>query len=325
MKILFLSDFLPVDTLKLDDSFTSLIEEVDKVVFNLEGSPTYVSNTDCGNQILPFRISELLKFLEKFGKKKFIIALANNHILDNGEKGLDHLIETFQNNNITYLGTYNKPYITIQEKLSILNFVTAETVASYSSRKKLNYLFYNTSKINNQIKELETKETDLILYPHWGRDMDRTAFKTYDLDYDLSKWTVFGHHPHVIGKIKSGFIYSMGNTFIPHPNYYKRFKSIKYGLAALYDTEVQGYKLKITEVTSEDDFEKDFKLRITDFNSLPPEVLTYDKGFSTLKKKVLGILSFKGTPFDYFKLHTSQYISSIFKIRDWIFGSNQTK
>src|SRR5699024_7128284 len=210
-----------------------------------------------------FNIDEFLAFIKQFGKSKFVVALANNHILDNGDRGFNYLIKKLEAHSISYFGTKNKPFIDIDGEVSVLNFVTAETVARHSSRKKLNYLFYDPSTINKQIKELEKKGTDLVLYPHWGRDMDRTTFKTYDFDLNPEKWTTFGHHPHVIGEIKPNFIYSLGNTFIPHPNYYKRFKAVKYGLAALYYTENREYELKLTGVFSEDGFENNFQIKVT--------------------------------------------------------------
>src|SRR5690606_39243660 len=100
-----------------------------------------------------------------------------------------------------------------------LNFVTGETVAKKAiSESRLNYLFYDVKNINKQILHLETNYEKLVMYPHWGRDMDTTIFSTYDnlLKFN-KKWLVFGHHTHVITGINKGKIYSMGNTYIPHP------------------------------------------------------------------------------------------------------------
>ncbi len=72
------------------------------VVFNLEGSPLLGSEEDIPHQIMPFRFEELLAFFERYGKDKFIVALANNHILDNGFKGFDHLVKNLEDHHIRF-------------------------------------------------------------------------------------------------------------------------------------------------------------------------------------------------------------------------------
>jgi hypothetical protein len=315
MKVLFLSDFVPVKNIKLDESFIKLVKCADKVIFNLEGSPLSNSADDCPNQIMPFKVEDLFSFLKMFDKYKFSIALANNHIFDNGQYGFDYLINKLDDLQISYFGTKEKPFVEINEDLAILNFVTAETVASYSSRSKLNYLFYDPSEINRQIKELENQNTNLILYPHWGRDMDRTVFNTYDLKLSINKWHIFGHHPHVISGIGKNKIYSLGNTFIPHPYYYKRYPAMRYGLAVIYDNNTQDYTTKITEVVSEDGFENDFTLRTKAFDEIPIEVLNHGVNYSFLKKKYHKILSFTGNRSDLIKLVILQAMTKVFEFR----------
>ena len=315
MKILFLSDFVPTGKISLDSTFKGLINEADKVIFNLEGAPLNNTCFDEVNPIMPFDFGEFSAFLEQFNKDKFIIALANNHILDNGESGFDYLIKKLTSSDISFFGTKNKPFINIDGEVSVLNFVTAETVARYSSRKKLNYLFYDPSTINKQIKELEKKETDLILYPHWGRDMDRTIFDTYDLKLAEDKWHIFGHHPHVISGISKNKIYSLGNTFIPHPNYYKRYPAMHYGLAVMYDSATQDYTSQITRVVSNDGFKKDFTLKAMIFDEMPLEVLKHGEDYSLLKKEYHKILSFKGNHWDLYKLAFLQLMAKLFETK----------
>src|SRR5699024_666618 len=149
-------------------------------------------------QIMPFQIGVILSFIKKFGKEKFIIALANNHILDNGFEAFYNLINRLEAAGIACFGTKEKPYIVLDNARVILNFVTAETVATLSCRKFLNYLFYDKKNILSQIKELRDKQIPLVFYPHWGRDMDRETFNTYGFRGNLKDWLVFGHHPHLI-------------------------------------------------------------------------------------------------------------------------------
>src|SRR5690606_18912517 len=150
-------------------------------VYNLEGSP-HLKETqkNIPNQIMPFEVDDLIDFMKEFGLEKFHVALANNHILDNGVEAFDYLISRLNDEKVTYFGTKNKQY-TIIDGVALLNFVTGETVAKKAiSESRLNYLFYDVKNINKQILHLETNYEKLVMYPHWGRDMDTTIFSTYD-------------------------------------------------------------------------------------------------------------------------------------------------
>lgn len=315
MKILFLSDFVPVNNLQLDDSFIKLVSNADKVFFNLEGSPLTGTNLDLQFQLMPFHIDEILRFLKRFGKDKFVVALANNHIFDNGIGGFEYLVKKLEEHNISYVGTKNIPYKHVNEKVTVLNFVTAETVVNYKCRKFLNLVFYSPSDINRQIQELEKSNRQLVLFPHWGRDMDRTIFNTYNLKYSKERWHFFGHHSHIISGICEKGIYSLGNTFIPHPYYYRRYPAMRYGLAVVFDSELQNYHLKLTSVTSNDGYEKDFKLIASSFNKIPDEILKHGENYSTIKKAYHKMLAFKGNSFDLIKLVILQVMSKGFELK----------
>ncbi|SFG62666.1 CapA family protein [Pedobacter insulae] len=315
MKILFLSDFVPDPKLILNRSFIALLNDADKIVFNLEGSPLTGSDLDNRSQIMPINCDELIAFLEAFGKERFVIALANNHILDNGSVGLEFLIQQLKEYNVPFFGTKEKPFIIIEEEVVILNFVTAETVAKYAGKDHLNYLFYNTKQIREQIIEIEQLPNKPILYPHWGRDMDTTVFKTYNLGFDKNRWFVFGHHPHVISGVGDRVIYSMGNTFIPHPYYYKNYPSVRYGLAIMYDSDTETYSKLLTKVITSDNYVKNFELTCEDFEKIPTEVLDNEKHFSSLKRVFLNLFAFDGTLIDFFRLSALQMISGAFRLK----------
>ncbi len=322
MKIVFLSDFLPKANLLFSDKFSEFIECADLVVFNLEGSPLTNSIEDVPNQIMSFEIKELDVFLNRFGKDKFLLALANNHILDNGISGFDHLVQYLENHHIKFFGTKERPYFKLGN-LAILNFVTAETVADYTlGRQKLNYLFYKGSKINKQIKEMELKTDDyLVMYPHWGRDMDTKVFKTYDNIIKTSKeWFIFGHHPHVISGLHKRGIYSMGNTFIPHPYYYKKYPATCYGLIVLLETDSFDFSLMTSNVIQQ---EENFLLDVSEYVGIPDEVSDHGEKFSPVKKAFLKIFECKGNSFDNIKLSTLQGMRSLFRFKYKLMNNNK--
>lgn len=312
MEILFLSDFLPDKNLVLDKSVEELINNADYVVFNLEGSPLLPNEQFHEvNQIMPFDVDYIVDFLNKFGREKFLIALANNHILDNKVVAFDYLIEKFNENGITYFGTKDAPSITINN-FSILNFVTGETVAKRKEGvKRLNYLFYDASQINKQINGLNSNTC--ILYPHWGRDMDTQVFNTYKNKLKIpKKWFVFGHHPHVISGIYKNFIYSMGNSYIPHPYYYDKYPSTRFGIAIVLNTESNSYKLNLTTLEKQN---FNFLLSSSNFTNIPGIVQEHGKDFKLIKRVFLKILAFKGGFFDYFKLCFLQFMTVIFELK----------
>ena len=314
MKILILSDFVPDNQLKLSDSFNRLIEDADCVIFNLEGSPQLpLPDKNVTTQIMPFQVEEIIHFITSYGKEKFHLALANNHILDNGLTGFDYLRQQLDKNGIKYFGTKDKPY-SIHGNVAFLNLVTSETVAKKSiGEKRLNYLFYDTRKINQQIKYLESQTEKLVFYPHWGRDMDTSVFKTFKKKLHFEKpWLVFGHHPHVISGVGKREIYSMGNTYIPHPYYFKNYPASHYGLAVFLDSESMQYELFTTELSFE---EEKYLIKAYGFSGLNTAVTQHGKNYGKLKKLFLKMFEFKGNAFDLIKLRFLQTLTSFFSLK----------
>lgn len=311
MKLLVLSDLCPSGSLSFSDTTLKLFSDSDYVLFNLEG--TFI--TECSSKqsvIMPFSLDELTCLIDCIGSEKIIVALANNHILDSGSDDFNLLVDYLATNNVKYLGTKDKPYIVLRNSLAILNFVTGETVAKYSSRKNLNYLFYNTKVIDQQIAQLESKYENLILYPHWGRDLDRTEFNTYKFSIDYSKWLVLGHHPHVISGIREKFIYSLGNTFIPHPYYYQQYPQTHFGLCVQFNTTTRNYLSYLTTV----EFNHKDKYVLSAKVLSSTEDLPDDNSFApTIFKRIfLSIFSFKGTSLDFVRLVVLQMLRVVFRI-----------
>lgn len=314
MKTLILSDFLPDEKLVLSEDFKVKLNTADAIIFNLEGSPLLLQEErNIPLQIMPFEVKGLIEFVQSFGKDKFHIALANNHILDNRTEGFDFLISELNKYGIKYFGTCDKPY-TVIDDVAILNFVTAETVAKRKiGESRLNYLFYDTSKINRQIHELEEQYDKLILYPHWGRDMDTTVFSTYDDRMRFNKkWKIFGHHPHVISGIEQDKIYSMGNNYIPHPYYFDVYSATHYGLVIELDSLTMLYSLYMSTLRKR---EQGYMAEISPFVDVPESIKAHGKNFNTLKKLFLKFFAFKGNATDLVKLNLLQLLTKFFSLK----------
>lgn len=245
MKLLILSDFIP--KVKIGEKLKKLIEKSDYILFNLEGSPNFSYKRPCKDQILPFWYDDLMLFLEKFGKEKFIISLANNHILDNSERNFYILTNKFKENSIKCIGTKETPYIILEDHL-FLSFVSWETGIKRKHKKYLNTIDFSYKKIYEIINE--HKDLKIMLYPHWGMDLYPYITKNHlpFIKNILKNKNVFiyGHHPHLIIDDKVfddsyRFIFSLGNTYIPHPNYYKKYGDyVRYSKCIYYkDTDIE--------------------------------------------------------------------------------------
>lgn len=314
MKILILSDFLPDHKLILSEEFRKMLVMADAIVLNLEGSPQLPQTAEnLPTQIMPFNVKNFIEFISAFGKEKFHIALANNHILDNGIKAFDWMIKEFDENKIHYFGTNTKPY-TIINNIAFLNVVTAETVAKRKKgESRLSYLFYNTDNLNRLIKSVEKKYDKLVFYPHWGRDMDTTVFETYKKKIKFGKkWYTFGHHPHVISGIQKNNIYSMGNNYIPHPYYFDMYPATHYGLAILLDQQSMQYELYKTILSKKDN---KYKIDISNFVEIDREVLDHGRDYGKVKKMFLKIFAFQGNPTDLLKLKILQALTIAFEYK----------
>lgn len=152
--------------------------------------------------------------------------LANNHIYDNGDDGLQTTIKHIENNNLLYTGirknTDEKPYI-IQEingiKIGMINYVYETESNGYA--KSINGIgvsneaaplinSFNSGKldsfyteIDGYLKEMREAGAEFtVAYMHWGVEYDtqgtseqrEMAQKLCDLGLDA----LIGSHPHVI-------------------------------------------------------------------------------------------------------------------------------
>ncbi len=237
MKLLILSDLNP--NIKIGKNLDKYIEESDYILFNLEGSPNFKNEYNKPNQMLKFQINDLRKLFKKYDSKKFIISLANNHILDNGDNNFNELIKFLNEYNIKYIGTKDQPYIEIDDFV-FYSFVSWETGINKKSYKYLNSIKFSHKKIFDFIESKKNK--NIILYPHWGMDLYQNITKNHlnFINKIISKENVFlyGHHPHLIIKenAKDNFIFSLGNTYISYPYYYRRFGlPVRYSKAIFID------------------------------------------------------------------------------------------
>lgn len=155
-----------------------------------------------------------------------LINLANNHMNDYNQYGIDDTIKNLKNTNIDYIGLKNNLYHIVKFNNLKIGFIGV----SQTFKKILNTSICcldDKSKILNDIKNLKNKVDIIILSIHWGEEY---KFIRSELQLNLSKEfikngvdIILGHHPHVLqdmevintvsnGIKRTGYVFnSLGN------------------------------------------------------------------------------------------------------------------
>ena len=178
----------------------------------------------------PFYIDGLLSSHINF------VVLANNHILDYGEKSVEETIKLLKKYNINYSGIKSNNQSNDQEaiieiingiKIGFLSYVDPAIIDPCPELYFNNNIYpykLNSEQIIADIKRAkQTKEiANVIVNVHWGNEWSHMENKQQtDLAHkmiDSGATAVIGHHPHVIQgieKYNNGVIaYSLGNLFM---------------------------------------------------------------------------------------------------------------
>jgi len=263
--------------------------ELKEVILNLE-YPLFKSNTPAnGKVLLGCKKNYLLDTFDSI----LGVNLANNHIFDYGEEGIEKTLYFLNKNNIPYCGIDNQ--LIEHKNYKILGFCSLVTnPVKQSERHKLNIL----EEIDfSYLKRLKKNNTYLILILHWGLEeflMPRfedvkLAHQLIDMGVDL----IIGHHPHIIQPVeiyKGKYIfYSLGNFIFPDlyeksffdgKNFQvykdKRLKRNKYGIVVRLNEKID-YFTSFYEKSEV--IEKYFKIPFKIPNS-KEEFLKYKKYYS---------------------------------------------
>ena len=137
------------------------------------------------------------------------VTIANNHIYDYGQRGMQDTVNTLKEKNIDICGEGYKILKDIKgTKFGFLGYTGWE----YSDGLK--------TKIVNDINELRNQGAEVVIpYFHWGIEK---SYEPYDVQQNLARFAidngadaVIGSHPHVIQSMENYkgklIAYSMGN------------------------------------------------------------------------------------------------------------------
>jgi poly-gamma-glutamate synthesis protein (capsule biosynthesis protein) len=220
----------------------SVTKNVDLLLVNFESPVT--ASTKALKSDVPIRSDpSYIKLLK--ANSNVIAALANNHISDFGEIGLNDTLKYLKDNGITTIGAGNtkeeatKPVI--QEingrKIVILNYMDQDNFKEYSQSEmpqatsgnngsNSGYAAIDLDKIKKDIED-NKESTDLVLvYLHYGNeyshapnDRQKNISKTF-IDYGAD--IVVGSHTHVTQGVEiykdKPIFYNLGNFIFDQSN-----------------------------------------------------------------------------------------------------------
>ena len=240
IKILFTGDFCPhlrIEKLALEknykpvfNNFKKEFEKNDLNVVDLECPLTHetkgIEKTGPHQKAHPVTI-ELLKEIN-IG----MVAMANNHILDYGEKALIDTINLCEKKEITTLGVGSdikearKPIIKELngKKIGFLNFAESEWTIATENRAGANPM--DLIEIFNTIQYLKKKTDKIIIIAHGGNEFYHLPSprikKTYRYFIDAGADAVISHHTHCLTGYEVyknvPIFYGLGNFMYDWPN-----------------------------------------------------------------------------------------------------------
>lgn len=234
MKILIGADLVPTKSNEeyfingnieeiIDKEIMDILSNSDFRIFNLE-----VPLTDKISPIDKFGANLIASTKTITGIKKInpsLFTLANNHILDQGVKGLNSTIKLLNDNNINYIGAGSnlseakKPYIIEKDGLKIGIYACAEHEFSIATDKKHGANPFDALESLDHINVLKSECNFVIVLYHGGKEhyrypspnLRKVCRKICDKGADL----VLCQHTHCIGceeKYNSStIVYGQGN------------------------------------------------------------------------------------------------------------------
>ena len=211
---------------KYAEIFNDLLPEIKKAdiaITNLESALTYSDKTIAKTGPAIKSHPKTIEALQYAGFS--LVTLANNHIMDYGESGLNDTIEILKKESISYVGAGDniqaaeKPFIFLKKGLSvaILNFAENEWSTTHGKRAGANPV--DPVKNFNSIQIAKSSSDKVIVITHGGHEMYtlpsprmKDLFRFY---VDAGADAVINHHTHC----ESGYeiyknapiFYSIGN------------------------------------------------------------------------------------------------------------------
>lgn len=194
-------------------SSLELLDNYDLIGANLEGAVTNDGAHYLPDNLYDFAFEPgLVKQLKDYNFNFFTIA--NNHLADQGERGIMETRENLDNLGFFYVGCQDKQVDDCSAKIIDINDRKIGMVA-YSQV----YGLIDQKAALDQIRILKASTSKVIVNIHWGKEYEHNfdgiqqglAHAMIDAGADL----IIGHHPHVVQGMElyngKPIFYSLGN------------------------------------------------------------------------------------------------------------------
>ncbi|NLA33212.1 MAG: CapA family protein [Mollicutes bacterium] len=232
-----------------------------------------------------------------------VVALANNHSIDKGEKGTLNSIAYWEDTEVMWHG-YNKienaDDIMIMTKNDItyamLSYTSVNNIKPLNKTIRVNEYSYAQAK--KDVESIKDKVDVIIVSIHWGVEYSHTP-SSFQIQAakelaSLGVHIICGHHPHVLQPITrindTLVIYSLGN-FISAQRTTAQLTGALVGLEIKKDYKTNKITVSDPEVdliyTIKNNRYRDFKLMpFTDINDsiLPNSKKIYDDAYKVITK-----------------------------------------
>jgi len=204
----------------------ALFKQNDFIFANFESPIIDGQEIKAGQTI--FRVDEKLAPILK-EMNLSVVSLANNHMLDFGQKGLLNTLKILDENKIQYIGAGQNYQEAHQYKILEKNGIKVAFLAyndtdvvpktDEASENRPGTALMNVEALKNDVAMTAAAADFIIVSMHSGTEYQESpndrqiefAYAAIDAGADL----VIGHHPHVVQKVekyKNGYIfYSLGN------------------------------------------------------------------------------------------------------------------
>lgn len=219
------------------------IKNFDIISANLEGP--FANKKIYTTKSIAFRFDPKdIEWLQTYGFNLF--NLANNHILDMGEKGYEDTVKNLTDADIDFYGHQYD----IDEKAMLIKEINNKKIAFIGLNDTNTRV--DKDKVLDLIEQAEENADYTIINIHWGQEYKTESNKHQQ---DLAHWfidngvdIIIGHHPHVTQEIEvynnSPIFYSLGNFVFDQ--YFSQDTQEEFGVALyLYNDKIAIYILPI--------------------------------------------------------------------------------
>ena len=214
--------------------FKNVKNELRGIVFcNLEGPLTLKPTEKFEDKNEKYYFSMHPKYVKALSYAGFdVISLANNHIKDCGNKGLQDSIKILKKVGIEPVGVgennieARKPVLKTENKIKVA-FLAYDLVlpkSVWAGEKSFGAANADTDNICNDVKITKSTNDAVVVSLHWGKERfydedvinpDKERIEMAHNIIDAGASVILGHHSHTVEKIekcKNGVIfYSLGN------------------------------------------------------------------------------------------------------------------